>query len=386
MDKVRIGIVGLGNMGTEHAEKFLTQKIENAILAAVCDIDESRLISYKDKNIAIFKSYSDMFKSGLIDAVIIATPHYSHTEIGICAFNAGLHVFCEKPIGVYTKQVNELNSVARIHNKQVFSSGFCLRTMNINKKIREIIQNDQLGKIKRINWIATNYYRSQSYYDSSNWRATWVGEGGGILMNQAPHTLDLLWYFFGVLPSRVFSKCYFGKWHDIEVEDDVTAIFEYLNGAIATLTVSTADAPGTDRLEILGDKGRLLLENGKLIKSTLKIPEREFNKTYKGGFGYPEYTTEEIKIEPDEKQIHVAILQNFVNAILGKEELIADGQEGIKSLQLANAILLSTWFNKWIDLPVDENIFFDELTKRVKKSKAKTGQDIKLNITDSLKK
>ncbi|MBR7111233.1 MAG: Gfo/Idh/MocA family oxidoreductase [Clostridia bacterium] len=385
MEKVRFGIIGMGNMGSAHAEILLSGKVEGAVLTAICDLDSEKFLPWKKYGLKEFNSSEELIRSGEVDAVLVATYHYSHPDISIDALNNGLHVFCEKPTGVYTKQVRLMNKVAQKAGK-VFSSGFCLRTRKINQKIHEIIANGEIGEIKRINWISTNWYRPQSYYDSSSWRATWAGEGGGILLNQAPHTLDLLWYFTGLLPTKMQSNCYFGKWHDIEVEDDVTAFFEYENGATGTLVLSTADAPGSERLEILGNNGRLLLEGGKLTKTTLDIGEREFNATYKGGFGNPEASSEVVEVEPDEKPIHDAILQNFTNAILHGERLIAPGEEGINSLEIANAILLASWLNEKVSIPVDEEKYLAELNKRVATSRKKEGASVKLDLNSSLSK
>ena len=313
MEKVRFGIIGIGNMGSSHSKNLLAGKVENGVLTAICDLKPAKtdaiLARPGAENVKAFTDYKEMLASGLCDAVIVAVPHYSHPQMTIDALNAGLHVICEKPAGVYTKQVKEMNEVAKKSDK-IFTMMFNQRTNCVYRKMHEMIQNGELGEIKRINWIITSWYRSQSYYDSGDWRATWRGEGGGVLFNQCPHQLDLIQWIPGISPSKVHAFCHYGKWHDIEVEDDVTAYMEYDNGATGVFITSTADAPGTNRLEILGDKGQLICEHfgkeygegakgDKLTFIKNSIPEREFNKTCTANFGSPEKTV--INVETDGK-------------------------------------------------------------------------------------
>ena len=378
MEKVRFGIIGVGNMGSGHAKSFLEGKVENGVLAAICDLKPEKIEKIKAmagaENVAVFSDYKEMLASGLIDAVIVAVPHYFHPQMSIDALNAGIHTICEKPAGVYTKQVKEMNAVAEKSDK-LFAIMFNQRTNCTYRKMREMIKDGELGEIKRINWIVTNWYRSQSYYDSGDWRATWRGEGGGVLFNQCPHQLDLLSWVTGMMPKRVRTFCHFGKWHDIEVEDDVTAYLEYENGATGVFVTSTGDAPGTNRFEILGDRGKLVSERvGKDIVLKffkLEIPEREFNATHTGGFGEPNY--EVIDVETDGKNPqHVGILNNFSNAVLGLEPLFVDGKEGINGVQLMDSMLLSTWLNDFVELPIDDDLYYEELQKKIATGRVKT--------------
>ena len=379
MEKVRYGIIGVGNMGSSHAKSFLEGKVENGVLAAICDLKPEKLERVKAmegaENVATFSDYKEMLSSGLIDAVIVAVPHYFHPQMSIDALNAGIHTICEKPAGVYTKQVKEMNAVAEKSDK-LFAIMFNQRTNCTYRKMREMIKNGELGEIKRINWIVTNWYRSQSYYDSGDWRATWRGEGGGVLFNQCPHQLDLLSWITGMMPKRVRTFCHFGKWHDIEVEDDVTAYLEYENGATGVFVTSTGDTPGTNRFEILGNNGKLVAERvGKDTKLTfykLEMPEREFNTTHTGGFGEPKYETIEVETDGQNPQ-HVGILNNFSNAVLGLEPLFVDGKEGINGVQLMDSMLLSTWLNDFVELPIDDELYLSELQKRVATGRVKEG-------------
>ncbi|MBQ9760649.1 MAG: Gfo/Idh/MocA family oxidoreductase [Clostridia bacterium] len=389
MEKVRYGIIGCGNMGTGHAKKFFAGMVENSVLTAICDLKPAKMESILAlEGCTVTKTYTDykeMLASGEIDAVIVAVPHYSHPQLTIDALNAGIHAVCEKPAGVYTKQVKEMNAVAEKSDK-LFTMMFNQRTNCVYRKIREMIRDGELGEIKRVNWIVTDWYRTQFYYDSGDWRATWRGEGGGVLFNQCPHQLDLLQWVTGMMPKRVHSFCHFGKWHDIEVEDDVTVYMEFENGATGVFVTSTADTPGTNRLEIMGEKGKIVCQEDKTQKIfkffKLAVNERDHCKTSKEGFKNPDF--EEIDIETDGKNPqHVGILNNFTNAILGREPLFVNGNEGIRGVELMDSMLLSTWLGKTVELPIDDDLYLEELNKRIATSRVKEAVDIVIDTEGS---
>lgn len=263
-----------------------------------------------------------------------------------------------------------MNEFAKNSNV-VFGMMFNQRTDHIYRKMREIVQSGELGQIRRTNWIITNWYRPQAYYDSGAWRATWSGEGGGVLLNQCPHNLDL-WQWICGMPVKIHAKMHFGKWHDIEVEDDVTACVEYENGATGVFITSTGDTPGTNRFEILLDKGKLVSENGKLYMWKLEQSEPEFSKTNKQAFGEPKAEFVEAETDGSSEQ-HVGVLNAFAGAILRGTPLVAGGEEGINGLMISNAMHLSAWLDKEIELPFDEDLFYEELMKRVKTSRRKEG-------------
>ncbi|GAE35225.1 Gfo/Idh/MocA family protein [Halalkalibacter akibai] len=381
MSKVRIGIIGVGTMGSAHAVYLQANEIKGAELTAVLEIQEEKKDWIKENlnGVILFTDEESFFQSDEIDAVLIATPHYDHPRLAIKAFKYGKHVLCEKPAGVYTKQVREMNEAAK-ENDLVFSMMYNQRTNPLYAKLRDLIQSGELGEIKRINWIITNWYRSQSYYDSGGWRATWEGEGGGVLINQCPHQLDLWQWLTGMMPTRVRAFCYFGKHRNIEVEDDVTAFAEYENGATGVFITSTGEAPGTNRLEISGDRGKIVVEDGKMTFWRNRISEPEFNKQYKGGFGSPECWKCEIPIQGEETG-HKGITQNFVDAILTGTSLLAPGTEGINGLLLSNAMQLSTWRDDWVNFPLDEELYFQELQDRIQNSTVKKeNKSITLNV------
>ena len=371
MNQVRLGIIGIGNMGSGHAKSIVEGKVSDMVLTAVADVREVRRQWAKNElpeTVAVFDNAEALLESGLVDAVLVATPHYVHPTLVMKAMERNLHVMCEKPAGVYTKQVREMNEMAAKHDV-VFGMMFNQRTNHVYRKMHELIASGVYGQIKRVNWIVTDWYRSQAYYDSGDWRATWDGEGGGVLLNQCPHNLDLLQWICG-MPVRVRAFCHEGKWHNIEVEDDVTAYLEYENGATGVFVTSTGDAPGTNRFEVLLEKGKIICEHGKLSVFEAKVSEREFCFTTKEGFAIPE--GEWIEVETDgENPQHVGVLKAFAGAILRGEPLVARGEEGIRGLTLSNAMHLSAWTNEMVELPLDEDRFLEELNARRAKSKQK---------------
>ncbi len=366
MDKVRIGVAGVGVMGAAHAKSVLEGRIQNAELTAVYDADSGRAAELEKSfpGARVCKTEDEMLSSDLVDGVIISSPHYQHPELAIKAFEKGLHVLIEKPAGVYTRHVREMNEAAEKSGK-VFSIMFQLRTTPVFAKAKDIVSSGELGDIKRMTWICTTWYRPQSYYDSGTWRGTWEGEGGGVLLNQAPHQLDLWQWICGV-PSRIFSICRFGKYHEIEVEDDVTILGEYESGAECAFISSTAESPGTNRMEISGDRGKLVIEDGSITFWRLRVPERQFNREWNKGMGEPECWKCEIPVSGPPPS-HTNIIDNWVKAIVGGETLIAPGAEGINSLQISNAAYLSSWTNGWVDIPVDEDLFYNKLKEMFKK-------------------
>lgn len=373
MDTIRFGIVGCGTMGLSHAKKILAGECKGAVLTALCDASPACLAKAqaecKEHELTYFSDYEALFSSGLTDAVIVATPHFSHAPIVVSAFQHDLHVMCEKPAGAYTRQAREMNEAADRSGKK-FGMMFQQRTYPAYRKIRDIIASGQMGGIRRTNWLVNDWYRSQTYYDSGSWRATWAGEGGGVLLNQCPHNLDL-WQWICGMPNKVRAFCHIGKWHDIEVEDDVSAYVEYPNGATGIFVTSTGDYPGSNRLEIDLDKGKIVYENdSKLTVWENDCLEQDF--TRRGGdiFATPESTKIEYSFPPF-KAFHMKVLEEFVNAILTDSPMIADGREGIHSLTLSNAMLLSSWQDRTISLPLDEDLFYNELQKRIAGSKYK---------------
>ena len=371
MEKVRLGIIGIGNMGSGHCNSIMAGLTPEIELVAVADIRESRRAWAKEtlpEDVKIFEDGDQLIEAECCDAVLIAVPHYDHPRFAEKAFSHDLHVMCEKPAGVYAKQVREMNEAAD-KTDRVFGMMFNQRTNCIYKKMHDMVQSGTYGKLKRVNWIITDWYRTQAYYNSGSWRATWDGEGGGVLLNQCPHNLDLLQWICG-MPSKVRAFCHNGKWHQIEVEDDVTAYLEFPDGATGVFVTTTGDAPGTNRLEITLERGKLVAEHDQLTFYELEQNEREYCFTATEGFVPPK--GHEIAVELDGKNPqHVGVLNCFAAAILRGEPLVADGREGINGLQLSNAMHLSSWLGETVEVPVEEEVFLEHLNQLRKSSKAK---------------
>ncbi len=381
MNEVRIGIIGLGGMGSNHAKMILSGQVPRLRLTAVADVSQSRLDWAKEnlpEDMALFSDGRALIDSGKCDAVLIATPHYFHPEYVVYALEHGVHALSEKPAGVYTKQVRAMNEAAEKSDK-VFAIMFNQRTNCVYRKLHEMIESGELGQLRRVNWIITDWYRTQAYYDAAGWKATWDGEGGGVLLNQCPHQLDLLQWLCG-LPVKVRAFCHEAKWHDIEVEDDVTAYMEFGNGATGVFVTTTGDAPGTNRLELTFEKAKIVCEYDRLTYDRLTVNERDFCRTEKNGFAKPQ--TERITVETDGRnEQHAGVLKAFTARILDGTPLIADGTEGIRALMLSNAMFLSSWLDRTVTLPIDEDLFLAELNKRRSTSKKKEATGIVFDTT-----
>jgi predicted dehydrogenase len=376
MKHVRVGIIGLGNIGRYHAEYLLNHKVSRCELTAVADAF-APLDAYKA--LKTFQDGEALIRSGEVDAVIIATPHYQHTTLGIAALAQGLHVMVEKPISVHKADAERLIAAHRQRPQLVFGAMFQLRTEPRYVKIKRLITSGELGGIARVNWLMTDWFRTEAYYASGGWRATWKGEGGGVLLNQCPHNLDILQWLCGV-PARVRGFCQLGRYHNIEVEDNVTAYLEYAGGATGVFITSTGEAPGTNRLELAGTRGKVVLENNRLTFTRNEMSMLEFSRTAKGGFARPEVWNAEIPFENAPAQ-HATLMQNFVDAILDGTPLIAPAEEGLHSVELANAILYSSLTGQTIELPLDAAAYEKKLNQLIadsrfeKKVVAVSGED-----------
>ena len=337
-------------MGTAHANSMLAGKVPRMRLTAVCDVVPKQMEPFPAE-VLRFNTSADLIASDVVDAVVVATPHYAHTTVGIETLRAGKHLLVEKPISVHKADAQRLID-AHTDKRLVFSAMFCVRTDPSYRKVRALVQAGELGELVRINWVVTNWFRTQRYYDSGGWRATWKGEGGGVLLNQCPHNLDMLQWICG-MPVKIRAFCNLGKRHAIEVEDEVTAYFEYANGATGVFVTGTGEAPGVNRLEICGDRGRLLLENGKITFFRTEVSVKQFREESQEMFGRPEVWTIDIPPARDGGGLHQAIFANFADAILDGAPLIAPAEEGIHSIELSNAMLLSSMSESTITLPMD---------------------------------
>lgn len=376
MNEVRVGIIGVGNMGSAHAANIYDGKVRDLRLAAVCDEREAKLCWAKGRlsGVKQYRDYREMLASGELDAVIIATPHPLHPVIAKEAFKAGLHVLTEKPAGIDVRSVKEMNEAAKASGK-VFGIMYNQRTNPLFARLREMVADGRLGEIKRMVWIVTNWYRTQGYYDSGDWRATWAGEGGGVLLNQCPHNLDIWQWILGV-PVKVSAQCQYGRYHRIIVEDDVTILAKYENGATATFITSTGEYPGTNRLEVSGTKGKVVIENKTLKWFCLEKDEREICVTEPKNTSREPVVCTEI-VQEMKETAHLGILQNFTDAIVKEATLLAPGEEGILGLSISNAAYLSDWTGREVALPMsaeDEELFCRLLSEKQEAERAVKGQ------------
>ncbi|MFZ4508067.1 MAG: Gfo/Idh/MocA family protein [Fimbriimonas sp.] len=357
---VRLGIIGLGNMGSGHYSAM--PRVRNCELTAICDVATAKLQKFSAPN--KFTSSADLIRSGTVDAILIATPHYDHTTIGIDAMENGIHVLVEKPISVHKADCERL--IAAQREGIVFGAMFNTRTDPHYQRIRTIVRNGELGELQRFSWLITNWFRTEAYYASGGWRATWDGEGGGVLMNQCPHNLDLLQWIVG-MPSRLTAFASFGKYHDIEVEDEVTAYLEFPSGATGVFVTTTGESPGTNRLEIVGDRGKLVYENDEIRFTRTEISVADFRANDPSSFNTPPVWECTVPVHGHGGQ-HLEVVQNFVDAILSGKELVAPAREGIHSVELANAMLLSAWTHAAVEFPVDAAAYEAALKAKIENS------------------
>lgn len=369
---IRLGLIGLGNMGSLHLQHLQAGKVPQFQLTAVADQAHERLRALPE-NLHAVTDPLELIQSDWVDAVVIATPHFSHVPLGQAALHQGLHTLLEKPIAVHKQDALKLLKTYEELQvaKPIFAAMFNQRTDPRYQKLRDLLQGGTLGEVRRINWVITDWFRTETYYRLGDWRATWRGEGGGVLLNQCPHQLDLLWWLFGS-PQEVWAQCRFGQWHDIEVEDDVTAVLTYPNGATCSFVTTTGEAPGTNRLEIACDGGHLLVDDHGIQLCKNLEPAHQFRQHSSEPFGKPQ-TTEEFLPFPQKGPQHVGILQNFAEAILGQSSLLAPALEGIHSVELANAMLLSTFTQQGISLPMNAEVYARELNQRIQTSRYQEG-------------
>lgn len=370
MKPVKLGIAGLGNMGMSHLNDC--SELGSVDLVAVCDgsREKAEQVASPLDGVGAFTDVAKMIEESALEAVIIASPHYSHTPASLAAFERGVHVLCEKPVGVHVKDVQlmiDAHAAARQGNPDlVFAAMLQQRTLEPWRTISKLLDHSRLGRLVRVTWIITTWFRTQIYFDSSSWRGTWKDEGGGVLLNQCPHNLDLYQWFFG-MPSRVLGVASFGKYHNIEVEDEVTAVFEHENGMLGHFITSTAESPGTNRLEIVGEKGKLLCEDERL---TLDLNETSmFRVLEESNEAFPSipHDRQDVSFTPG-GGMHREVIDRFARVIRGEGDLVADGAEGMGSVMLANSVIASHFAGHAVNLPLDGDEYLSLLERLISES------------------
>jgi len=379
-DKVKLGIIGYGAEGGMYAGFFKNNDErlnDNIELAAICDNDPAKKAKVAEDfpGLPFFDNYLDLLESGVVNAIVTTVPHYDHCVMGIAALERGIHLLGEKPAGVYTKDVERLIETSKKYPETTFAIFFNQRTNPLYRKVKQLMDEKAIGDLQRATWIITTWWRPQGYYNQSAWRATWGGEGGGVLVNQAPHQLDLLQWICGK-PEKVYAKLQYGAGRNIVVENEVNALLDFGNGATGSFITCTNDIVGTDRFEIFGTKGKIIVEDSKkLIVKQLTAPEAELSENmdmqdvmrlFMGQINMEDYVkvTEEEFVTPQGLQ-HISVLNNFADHIVNGEPLLANGEEGINGVTLANAMHLSSWLDKEVDYNVDGDLYLAELNKRI---------------------
>lgn len=380
VDKVKLGIIGYGAEGGMYAGFFKNNDErlnDNIELAAICDNDPAKKAKVAEDfpGLPFFDNYLDLLESGIVNAIVTTVPHYDHCVMGIAALERGIHLLGEKPAGVYTKDVERLIETSKKHPETTFAIFFNQRTNPLYRRVKQLMDEKAIGDLQRATWIITTWWRPQGYYNQSAWRATWGGEGGGVLVNQAPHQLDLLQWICGK-PEKVYAKLQYGAGRNIVVENEVNALLDFGNGATGSFITCTNDIVGTDRFEIFGTKGKIIVEDSKkLIVKQLTAPEAELSENmdmqdvmrlFMGQVNMEDYVkvTEEEFVTPQGLQ-HISVLNNFADHIVNGEPLLANGEEGINGVTLANAMHLSSWLDKEVDYNVDGDLYLAELNKRI---------------------
>jgi predicted dehydrogenase len=348
---VRLGLAGFGAIGQMHARHLLEGLVPGGELVAVVSPPGQPV---PPEQVLHYGEYETLLQSGGIDAVLVATPSHLHAAMTLQALQAGKHVLVEKPMALHLREARSLTAAATALGRHL-----CVmlnqRTNPLYAAIRTQVHSGRLGPIRRISWIMTNWFRPEIYYQGNPWRGTWIGEAGGVLLNQCVHNLDIFAWIFG-LPATVRAFCHFGKYHDIEVEDEVTAYMEFDGGATATFITSTGEHPGANRLEIVGESGTLVAENNTLRITRLDVPFTEFSRTTLEPFASPAGSLEELHFDSTGEQ-HVGVLKDFVRAVESGLPSAYDAPQGELSLHLANAMLHSSFTGGPVSLPLDDNAY-----------------------------
>lgn len=369
---VRFGVVGTGNIGSQHIDLLTSGEIDGALLAATASRSDESI----DAGIPHFNHHPAMFENAELDAVLIATPTMSHVKIAEAALERGLHVLMEKPIAMSVRQAEEL--IAKAKPPLRFAVMLNQRFHPLYSRLKSLLTDNTIGDLQRINWVMTTWYRPDVYYKASRWRGTWPGEGGGLLINQCIHNLDVLQWLVG-LPETLYARVGFGKYHEIDVEDEVTAMMTFGSGATGVLIASSGEAPGINRLELVGDLGTIICEDGAIVVQTTGMSVSEHCRTTNEMFGMPQFTAGAITDFSAINQ-HAVVISNFVAAISQGAELLTPGKEGLGSLQLANGMLLSAWTDSKITLPIDQNLFEAKLKGKIEESDLREPQDLDVEI------
>lgn len=362
---VRIALIGFGSMGKNYARMLYAGLVPELKLSGVCCRNGAgqALLREEFPGVRIYENVEQMQRhEEEFDAVLIVTPHATHVELGFAMAKLGKHFLMDKPAGVYASRVQELVEFCRERGVS-FGMMFNNRMLPAFRIAQDYIRSGKLGRLHRAVWVCNSWYRSPVYHRSAPWRSSWQGEGGGLLINQNQHYLDIWQWLFG-MPEKLYAAMEFGRYNDFAVDDAVDIQFVHSGGFHGTMVSATGEAPGVNRLEIWGEKGCLTVQDGaRVFWDENALSTVEFGKVNEVPFGTPPHTRVEIPVEKAENPYLLAF-GNFAGHLLRGEPLFADGMDGLRTVQLTNAAYLSGWQEKRVSVPVDAEAFQKELAAR----------------------
>lgn len=380
---LRIGVIGLGNIGARHVSTLLSDATPSMTLTAVASRSGVPAALKLPDSVVWIPDCQSLVDSGLVDAVLVASPSHAHGSMGAAVLSAGLHLLMEKPLGVSVAEARQL--VAMKKPGQIFAVMLNQRFDPAYARMKTLIGAGAIGTVQRINWTMTQWYRPDVYFRVSEWRGTWPGEGGGVLLNQCIHNLDILQWLAG-MPGRVRAFAGFGRYHDIDVEDEVSAYLEFGDGATGVVVASTGEAPGINQIDVVGDRGTLRFDGRQMTKQLSEQSVAEHCRDTLELFGLPTFSSE-LEVFDTPVDQHAELLRNFAAAVIDSDTLLTPAEEGLKSLELANAMLLSSWVDESVDLPLDAERYAHELVKRIRSSgfRAPEALEVKTDIEKSFR-
>ncbi len=367
---IRVGIAGIGYIAEEYIKLFSQGKIKGAEISALSSRNYSHMKQIQDtyclQEATLFTDYEGMLDSGTIDMVMICTPHFCHSNMAISSVERGIHTMIEKPVGVFPDELENLMNHVRLHSDTLSGVLYCKRSNPAFIKLKQLLDNGDIGDLKRITWIITDMYRPQVYFDANPWKGTFRGEGGGLMMTQVSHQIDLLVWLCG-LPVTLQAFCYTGRERKIEVENEVTIIMEYPNNAVGQFIASSHECPGSSRLEIIGNRGQVILENENILTfRSLQLDEKEYSVNCKEVYGRVPYTERQFNFGSiDNTVMQAEIINNFITAIFDKTPVLCPVQEAVDTQFFIQGAYLSAWEHKKQPIPADSVTFTKELTKRI---------------------
>ncbi len=345
---LRVAMIGTGFIAGVHARSIAASP--HLQLAGVFGRDGAKTAHFAQSHGTVaFPTLEGMLEAMHPDYVTLCTPHPTHLSLALQCLKAGVSVLIEKPLCCTAAEAEPCLALAS-ERKLAVGVNFQMRLRPARQRMVHLVSQGCLGSLVRVSLDATDWFRSMAYYRSSPWRATWEGECGGLLMNQAPHDLDLLLSLVG-MPERLIAEIA-NHGHEIEVEDEVMALLQWRGGAMGQLHLSTRESPGRHLVEIVGTQGSLRLEGDELTVIELGTDAGEYSQTTPETMKHPPITRREQEKHTDTEDRYRLVHENFRNHLLHGTRLICSAQEALDQVRFANALLLSAIRRKWVATPV----------------------------------